>query len=163
MFTIWLFATKRRGAGVLLFAVLAIDLFTWGQFSGWYTSSRRIPPEYWTTPESVKLLRQHAPADFSTYRILTTHLAFDPALSTADTNPGWVLWTEPDVYSMHGIQNAAGYDGFGLRRYSELAGQMKLWGELTDPNATLRSDSRELDILNVRYLVARREHPVPRA
>ena len=162
MYTIWLFATKRRGASVLLFAVLAIDLFTWGQFSGWYTSSRRIPPEYWTTPESVKLLRQHAPADFSTYRILTTHLAFDPALSTADTNPGWVLWTEPDVYSMHGIQNAAGYDGFGLRRYSELAGQMKLWGELTDPNATLRSDSRELDILNVRYLVARRERPVPR-
>jgi len=63
---------------------------------------------------------------------------------------------------MHGIQNAAGYDGFGLRRYSELAGQMKLWGELRDPNATLRSDSRELDILNVRYLVARRERPLPR-
>ena len=163
VFTIWLFATKRKGASVLLFAVLALDLFIWGQFSGWYTSSRRIPPEYWTTPESVTLLRQHASADSSSYRILTTHLAFDPAVSTENTNPGWVLWTEPDVYSMHAIQNAAGYDGFGLRRYSELAGQMKLWGELTDPNATLRSDSRELDILNVRYLVARREHPVPRA
>jgi hypothetical protein len=161
-FTIWFFATRRRGASVLLFAVLALDLFIWGQFSGWYTSSQRIPQEYWTTPESVMLLRQHAPADASSYRILTTHLAFDPALSTENTNPGWVLWTEPDVYSMHGIQNAAGYDGFGLRRYSELAGQMKLWGELTDPNATLRSDSRELDILNVRYLVARRERPVPR-
>lgn len=160
--TIWWFATKRRGASVLLFAVLALDLFIWGQFSGWYTSSQRIPAEYWTTPESVKLLRQHAPADTASYRILTTHLAFEPALSTEKTNPGWVLWTEPDVYSMHGIQNAAGYDGFGLRRYSELAGQMKLWGELTDPNATLRSDSRELDILNVRYLVARRERPVPR-
>lgn len=160
-FTIWLFATKRRGATVLLFAVLALDLFIWGQFSGWYTSSQRIPKEYWTTPESVALLRQHAPADSSSYRILTTHLAFDPALSTESTNPGWVLWTEPDVYSMHSVQNAAGYDGFGLRRYSELAGQMKLWGELTDPNATLRSDSRELDILNVRYLVARRERPIP--
>jgi hypothetical protein len=161
-FTIWWFATKRRGASVLLFAVLALDLFIWGQFSGWYTSSQRIPPEYWTTPESVKLLQQNAPADSASYRILTTHLAFDPALSTEKTNPGWVLWTEPDVYSMHRIHNAAGYDGFGLRRYSELAGQMKLWGELTDPNATLRSDSRELDILNVRYLVARREHPLPR-
>lgn len=160
-FTIWLFATKRSGATVLLFAVLALDLFIWGQFSGWYTSSRRVPPEYWTTPESVKLLRQHAPADTASYRILTTHLAFDPAVSATNANPGWVLWTEPDPYSMHGIQNAAGYDGFGLRRYSELAGQMKLWGELTDPNATLRSDSRELDILNVRYLVARREHPIP--
>jgi hypothetical protein len=161
-FTIWLFAMKRKGASVLLFAVLALDLFIWGQFSGWYTSSQRIPQEYWTVPESVTLLRQHASADSASYRILTTHLAFDPALSTENTNPGWVLWTEPDVYSMHNIQNAAGYDGFGLRRYSELAGQMKLWGELTDPNATLRSDSRELDILNVRYLVARRERPVPR-
>ena len=161
-FTIWWYVTKRRGASVLLFAVLALDLFVWGQFAGWYTSSQRIPREYWTTPESVQLLRQNAPADTASYRILTTHLAFDPAVSTANTNPGWVLWTEPDVYSMHGIQNAAGYDGFGLRRYSELAGQMKLWGELTDPNSTLRSDSRELDILNVRYLVARRERPAPR-
>jgi hypothetical protein len=157
---IWLFATRRRSACVLLFAVLIGDLFLWGQFSGWYTSSRRIPADYWSVPESVKLLRQHAP-DSSNYRILTSHIAFDPALPASNTN-GWVLWTEPDVYMMHGIRNAAGYDGFGLQRYSELAGQMKLWGELTDPNATLRSDSRELDILNVRYLVARREHPEPR-
>src|SRR6185369_7088647 len=53
--------------------------------------------------------------------------------------------------------NSAGYDGFGLERYSELAGQMKLWGELTDANATLRGNSRELDILNTRYLISRRE------
>jgi Bacterial membrane protein YfhO len=158
---IWLFVMQRKGASVLLFAVLIADLFLWGQFSGWYASSRRIPKEYWSVPESVKLLRQHAPPDASSYRILTTHMAFDPALSTTNTNAGWVLWTEPDIYLMHGIQNAAGYDGFGLQRYSELAGQMKLWGELTDPNATLRSESRELDILNVRYLVARRERPIP--
>src|SRR5207237_6105737 len=66
----------------------------------------------------------------------------------------WVIWIEPDVYMMFGIQNAAGYDGFGLDRYSNLAGQMKLWGELTDPDATLRSSSREIDLLNVRYLLA---------
>jgi len=28
----------------------------------------------------------------------------------------------------YGIENAAGYDGFGLARYSRLAGDMKLWG-----------------------------------
>lgn len=161
-FTLWLFVTRHKGASVLLFAVLVADLFVWGQLSGWYTSSQRIPKEYWTVPESVNLLRKHAPADSSGYRILTTHVAFDPAVSTANTNPGWVLWTEPDIYLMHGIQNAAGYDGFGLQRYSDLAGQMKLWGELTDPNSTLRSDSRELDILNVRYLVSRRERIIQR-
>ena len=50
--------------------------------------------------------------------------------------PGdWMLALQPDVYMMHGIENAAGYDGFGLARYSRLAGDMKVWGELTDPNA----------------------------
>lgn len=162
-FALWFYVTRRTAACLLLFSVLVVDLFIWGQFSGWYTSSRRIPEDYWTVPESVSLLRKHAPAEASSYRILTTHIAFDPAVSTAATNPGWVLWTEPDVYLLHGIHNAAGYDGFNLRRYSDLAGQMKPWGELTDPNATLRSDSRELDILNVRYLLARRERPIPRA
>jgi hypothetical protein len=32
---------------------------------------------------------------------------------------------------------------------------MKVWGELTDPERTLRGESRELDLLNVRYLLAR--------
>ena len=161
-FVIWWFAVGRRGASLLVFAVLLIDLFIWGQFSGWYMSTRRVPEEYWSVPESVSLLRKNSPAELSGYRILTTHIAFDPEVSTAQTNPGWVLWTEPDIYMMHGIHNAAGYDGFNLKRYSELAGQMKPWGELTNPNATLRSDSRELDILNVRYLVSRRERLIPR-
>ena len=57
---------------------------------------------------------------------------------------------------MHGIQNAAGYDGFGLERYSQMVGRMKVWGELTDPDTTLRGDSREIDVTNVRYLLSMR-------
>jgi hypothetical protein len=52
-------------------------------------------------------------------------------------------------------ENAAGYEGFGLARYSRLAGDMKVWGDLTDPERTLRGESRELDLLNVRYLLVR--------
>jgi hypothetical protein len=59
------------------------------------------------------------------------------------------------MYMMHGVENAAGYEGFGLVRYSRLAGEMKVWGELTDPERTLRGESREIDLLNVRYLLAR--------
>src|ERR1044072_3589834 len=33
---------------------------------------------------------------------------------------------------------------------------MKVWGELTDPDRTLRGPSRELDVLNVRYLLSMR-------
>jgi hypothetical protein len=57
---------------------------------------------------------------------------------------------------LHGIQNAAGYDGFGLQRYSDLAGRMKVWGELTDPDSTLRGPSREIDLTNARFLLSMR-------
>jgi hypothetical protein len=159
-FALWWFARRRRGSTALLLALLAIDLVVWGQSSGWYMSSRRIPEEFWTVPETVKLLREKAPADPANYRILTTRETFDPLVpSDPRRAKDWVLWIEPDVYMMYGIQNAAGYDGFGLDRYSELAGQMKLWGELTDPNATLRGSSREIDLLNTRYLLSIRKRP----
>jgi hypothetical protein len=157
---LWMFARRRRGSTALLLAVLAIDLVVWGQSSGWYTSSGRIPAEFWSEPETVHLLREKAPPDPPSYRILTTRETFDPAVAADPKRPrDWVLWIEPDVYMMYGIQNAAGYDGFGLERYSQLAGQMKLWGELTDPAATLRSNSREIDLLNARYLLSIRKRP----
>jgi hypothetical protein len=64
-----------------------------------------------------------------------------------------MLSLQPDTYMMYGVENAAGYDGFGLARYSKLAGDMKLWGELTDPVRSVRGPGREFDILNVRYLL----------
>jgi hypothetical protein len=155
---LWMFVLGRRYGLTWVLVVLIADLLMWGQFSGWYAASRNIPKEFWSVPESVQLLREHAPAGASSYRILTTHHTFDPDTAVPNTPPtGWTLWTEPDVYMMHGIQNAAGYDGFGLDRYSQLAGGMKLWGELTDPDITLRGNSRELDLLNVRYLLSRRK------
>jgi len=154
------FARRRRGSTALLIAVLAIDLIVWGQSSGWHKASSQIPPEFWSEPEAVKLLREHAPGDPSSYRIFTTPDIFDkaaPVPASLRRLPDWILWTEPDIYMMYGVQNAAGYDGFGLARFSELAGRMKLWGELTDPDATLRGGSRELDLLNARYLLSRRK------
>src|SRR5262249_27693743 len=123
---IWFFTLKRRGSIALLLAVLILDLLLWGQFSGWYEASRSIPAAFWGVPESVNLLRENAakdPAgDPASFRILTTHQVFDPATPILNSEPtGWSLWTEPDVYMMHGIQNAGGYDGFGLQRYSQLA------------------------------------------
>ena len=151
---LWRLARGHRHGFALVLLVLCVDLFIWGQFNGWYASSGRIPEEYWKVPESVSLLKSKATEP--RYRILTTHLAFDPKWPVENDN-GWVLWTEPDIYMMHGVQNAAGYDGFGLQRYSELAGDMKLWGALTNPESTLRGNSRELDVLSTRYVIARHE------
>ncbi len=158
--SLWLFARQRRGSTTLLFAVLIFDLVLWGHSSGWYTASPMNGGDYWGVPETVQILRNVAPQGAGSYRILTAPHTFDPAVPpvapSVSHSPDWVLWTQPDIYMMHGIQNAAGYDGFGFARYNQLAGQMKVWGELENPDLTLRGGSREIDLLNVRYLLSMR-------
>ncbi|MFL6337467.1 MAG: YfhO family protein [Pyrinomonadaceae bacterium] len=154
------FARGKRGAAWLLVALLACDLALWGQSSGWRLSSPARDGDLWREPETVSLIRQNGGANAAAYRVLTAPHAFDPAKepvppSVSHSNE-WTLWTQPDIYMMHGVQNAAGYDGFGLARYSRLAGEMKVWGELTDPEASLRGPGREIDLLNVRYLISMR-------
>jgi hypothetical protein len=159
---LYVFARGRtRGAAALVVFVLAVDLIVWGQTSGWRVGSPVTDSELWRVPETVKLLRSHAPQDAASYRILTAPHTFDPTVApvppSVSHSQDWVVWTQPDMYMAHRIQNAAGYDGFGLARYSRLAGDMKVWGELTDPDRTLRGPSREIDLLNVRYLLSMRK------
>ncbi|HYH85221.1 MAG TPA: YfhO family protein, partial [Pyrinomonadaceae bacterium] len=158
-FAVWTLArARRRGASVMLLVVLALDLVVWGQSSGWRASSPTFDFELWGEPETVRYLREReTQAVGAPFRILTEDQPFDPDLPVATLPAGarWLPTLQPDVYMMYGIENAAGYDGFGLARYSRLAGDMKVWGELTDAERTLRGESRELDLLNVRYLLTR--------
>ena len=157
---LWLFMRNRRRGLIAIFVVLILDLGVWGQTSGWYNAGSRVRDEYWYEPETVHLLRQLMKDDKQPQRILTAPHTFDPAVAPVPPSVShaqdWVLWTQPDVYMLHGIQNAAGYDGFGLQRYSDLAGRMKVWGELTDPDSTLRGPSREIDLTNARFLLSMR-------
>ena len=156
---LWLAATRQRIVPTLfLFAVLYFDLNLWGQFSGWRTSSPKRDSELWTEPAAFKFLRAHQnPKSTAPYRVLTQDHAFDPDQPVSYSAPveAWSLSLQPDICMMWGWENAAGYEGFGLARYSRLAGDMKVWGDLTDPERTLRGNSRELDLLNVRYLLVR--------
>jgi cell division septation protein DedD len=164
-----------------LIALVALDSAVWGQSSGWRVGSPAYNFELWGEPATVRYLRElesRGSANVSAggatqgrdgvdagaqqngggpYRILTEDQPFDPSLPVPPNTPGgrWVPELQPDIYEMYGVENAAGYDGFGLSRYSRLAGDMKVWGELTDPERTLRGASRELDLLNVRYLLTR--------
>ena len=158
-FVLWYFTRHPRGASTWLIAVLAIDLVLWGQSSGWYVSIRKSTIDVWHDAEILRVLRTAAPKDPASYRILTVGHPFDAATGPLppSLSPEWSVWVQPNVYMMHGIQNAAGYDGFGVARYSKLAGDMKLWGELTDPDAALHSESREIDLLNARYLLSMRK------
>lgn len=166
---LWVYARARGSnrASAVLLLVLAFDLAVWGQSSGWRVNAGPPPGhEYWGEPETVKLLREHERQDQTPYRILTAPHTFDPSRPpippSVSHSTDWVLWTQPDIYMMHEVENAAGYDGFGVARYSRLAGEIKVWGELTDPDATLRGDGRELDLLNVRYLLSMRPNPEAR-
>jgi hypothetical protein len=154
--------TRIRGGAVMLVGLLVIDLVLWGQSSGWRVASPAADNEVWSSePEAVKALHSIAPQDPASYRLLTAPHTFDPAVApvppSVSHSPDWVLWTQADMYMTSGLQNAAGYDGFGLARYSKLAGNMKPWGEIEDPDRTLRGPSREIDLLNVRYLLAMRK------
>ena len=155
-FALWFYAKGRRRGLALLLVVLALDLCVWGQSSGWRAASPKADFELWGTPETVKLLRSAANTN-EPYRILTQDVVFNPDARVVAPPSGaaWIPSLQPDVYMSYGIENAAGYDGFGLARYSRLAGDMKVWGDLTDANRTFGDESRELDLLNVRYLLAR--------
>jgi len=154
------FAAVRRGtvSTILVLAVLYLDLNLWGQFSGWRTASPTAQSEIWSEPAAFKFLRENArPDPAAPYRILTQDHLFDPdePVSYAAPVEVWLPALQPDIPMMWGWENAAGYEGFGLARYSKLAGDMKVWGDLTDPERTLRGEGRELDLLNVRYLLVR--------
>jgi hypothetical protein len=152
----WFYRSRRHRATISLLVVLLFDLCLYGQGSGWRTNSPTAKSDLWRQPATVEFLRAQKGSEEGSYRILTEDQRFDPSLPLPSATPGnWMLSLQPDIYMMHGIENAAGYDGFGLSRYSRMAGDMKVWGELTEPERTLRGDSRELDLLNVRYLLTR--------
>lgn len=153
---LWSYArTQHKARLCLIVLVIAGDLCVWGQTSGWRGSSPTPNDPYWHAPPPVKYLPT---SNASLYRILTAPHPFDPTRQVVgpmtSRSMDWVLWLNPDIYMMHGIENAAGYDGFGLARYSQLAGDMTVWGELKNPDATLRGPGRELDLLNVKYVLA---------
>jgi hypothetical protein len=153
-FAIWMLTRRLRAMVPVILMFVVLDLSLWGHFSGWRNSPHR-DDEIWRVPRSVQSLREFAPEDEGSYRILTLRHKFDAtAQPSVSVDTDWTLWTHPDVYAMSGLHNAAGYDGFGLARYSTLAGEMNVWGEFANPDRTLASENRELDILNVRYLLA---------
>ena len=155
---IYRFARGRWAATILLLGVLALDLAVWGQSSGWRMASPSRDFELWSEPDTVRFLREQVAAEGNApYRILTQDQPFDPEIPAGPPAGGgaWVATLQPDIYMMYGIENAAGYDGFGLARYQRFAGDMKTWGELGDAERALRGPGREFDLLNVHYLLTR--------
>jgi hypothetical protein len=158
LWALWRFARGRRGASVLLLVVLVVDLGLWGQMSGWRRTSPYWIDNFWETPATVETLRRREGRDDGRYRILTFRETFNPdspVISSKVDSLLFVMALQHNTYMMYGIENAAGYDGFGLARQSHMADEMKLWGDLDAPEQTLR-ESRALDLFNVRYLLA---HP----
>ena len=145
------FARARRFSGITLIVVIVADLSMWGQFSGWRVESFRPEKNLFAAPQFVEELRVQSQTQ-ERFRVLTVDRPLADALANLPPTPGIDIHLQPDTYMVHQLENAAGYDGFGLKRYSRLAGDMKVWGEFPDPKRTLLA-SPELDLINVRYLV----------
>ncbi len=162
VWALYVFVRARgRGAStLLLLAVLALDLCLWGQSSGWRVASPPRESELWNAPHTMKFL---SGVSGTPQRILTYSQPFDPRepfrKAATEDDDEFFLSLQPDTYMPHRIENAAGYDGFGLARYSRLADDMKVWGDLVNPERSLYGEGREFDLLNVRYLVAKRPLP----
>ena len=142
----------------LLAGLIVADLALWGQFTDWRTHSPARNDPIFRAPGVVRWLQHEA----QPFRILTLDRTLATALANGPAMTGFDLALQPDICMMHGLSEAAGYDGFGLKRYSRLAGDMKVWGEFPDQPRSLLV-SRELDILNVRYLVAAAPQSIGRA
>jgi len=156
---LWRYARSQSTARLFLILILiGIDLSVWGQASGWRVASPDPSAPVWRESPPLALLRNVAAHETAPYRILTAPHPFNPGREVVgpmtSRSPDWVLWLQPDLYMMWGVENASGYDAFGLARYSRFAGDMTVWGELKDPDKTLRGTGRELDLLNVRYVLA---------
>lgn len=139
---------------VLMLVVVLVDLSLWGQFSGWRLSPPR-DSALWQEPSIIAFLRQREGQD--NFRVLSLLPPPDASVSYAASRMRItedVLTLQPDTYMMYGVQNAAGYDTFGLERYSRLADDMKVWGELGNASRSL-TVGRDFDLLNVRYLIAK--------
>jgi hypothetical protein len=164
---LWLAARRASGRFMwTIVALVALDLALFGHATGWREASLRPDHQLWQRPPPLNLVRSLEGGEgreTGRYRLLTAHHPFEPGrqvvgpMTTRSTD--WLFWLQPDIYMMRRAENAAGYEGFGLARYSRLVGDMKVWGELTDPDATLRGPGRELDLLNVRYLLAMGKGP----
>jgi hypothetical protein len=140
---LWLGARGFRHTSAVAMAVLIVDLSLWGQFSGW-RSSPRPDNEIFGEAPAITFLKQQQAA-LPPFRVLSV---FPPADS-------FYTPLQQDNYMLHGLENAAGYDAFALQRYSNFTGGMKEWGELIDPSRSL-ADDKVFDLLNVRYLIAKR-------
>ncbi|MEP6809787.1 MAG: YfhO family protein [Chthoniobacterales bacterium] len=145
------FTRNQRFATIALVSLLLLDLCLWGQFSGWRAGSPRRDHPVFHQPPIAKFLRNEKGLTPGKDRVLTLEKPFGDMTATASFPFNVAL--QPDIYMMHHIENAAGYDGFGLARYSRLAGDMKVWGAFPDTAKSVL-ESRALDLLNVRYLIA---------
>lgn len=157
LIAVWWYArTRKTLAFCMLVGVLALDLCLWGHSSGWRIVTPPPNSVIWELPPPMQALANET-LSVEPFRILTAQRQFDPNQKVEDpltVHYDLAFWLHPDIYMMHGVENASGYDGFGLARYSKLAGDMAVWGELPKPDQTLRGPSRELDLLNVKYLLA---------
>lgn len=147
LMALW-FYFRRQGilAGATLFAVLLIDLVSFGHFFHWRTVTFSINDRL-ADPPSVQYIKARE-RDLNSFRILSHSI--EPF--------GWQYeaLNYPNVSVTRGLQSVNGYDALRLLSMTTLAGEMAADGLVTEASA-LGLEHRGFDLLNVKYLL--RERP----
>jgi Bacterial membrane protein YfhO len=138
------FYVKRQTvfAGVVLIAVLMLDLASYGWFAYWNVANGEILKSFSDPPavEAIKLRER----DLQSFRVVSN------APLPYERNYG--LINHANLSVARGLQSANGYDPMRLTRPAALAGEMDIFGLIYDSNAFSASD-QGLNLLNVKYLL----------
>ncbi|MBP6821364.1 MAG: YfhO family protein [Acidobacteria bacterium] len=142
----WFYARRQSAsAGLLLVAVLAIDLASFGQFYEWKIF-KPVLAEHLIDPPAVKLIKSRE-SDFNSFRVATeSQWGFGENFSQLN---------QPNLSIARGLQSINGYDMLRLDRMSAVAGGMSPEGWIAD-SRSFDLPHQGFNLLNVKYVLRER-------
>jgi hypothetical protein len=146
----WFYAKRRTVfAGVVLIAVLTLDLASFGWFTYWNVDNGEILQSLSDPPavEAIKLRER----DLQSFRVVSN------APRPYQDNYGPL--NHANLSIARGLQSASGYDPMRPNRPAALAGEMDIFGIIHDYDAFSAFD-QGFNLLNVKYLLQEQERKI---
>ena len=142
----WVYARQQSAlTGLLLVAVLAIDLASFGQFYEWKVF-KPVLSEHLVDPPAVKLIKSRE-NDLNSFRIVTE--------SPWGFGDNFSQLNQPNLSIARGLQSVNGYDMLQLVRQSAVAGDMSPDGWVPRSRPFFL-EHQGFNLLNVKYALRER-------
>ncbi len=144
---LWLYASRRRTyAAILVLMTLVLDLALFGWFTYWRSTGHEVVERLKDPPAAQAIKeREH---DLHSFRIVTY------ASNPYDRN--YEDLSHANLAIARNLQSVTGYDPMRLSRLGLMAGDMDIFGVITDPSVFSAQD-QSFNLLNVKYLLRERK------